>query len=211
MIQEHEYALLGGLNRAKVGRYLGAAASLVSSAIVFVVLLLWDLGKSLGLGPNVPPIVMSLVGAGTVYLVLYWLFDRHVWKLPWISGALRVPNLNGDWRCDGQTTEPDRSPGKKWKGQVTIVQSWDKIRVRLKTAESASNSIAAALVYDEADGFLLMYNYRNEPKINRTDQNAHRGFAELTFTKDLQTAEGGYFNGHGRWTFGTMRLTREDA
>jgi hypothetical protein len=34
------------------------------------------------------------------------------------------------------------------------------------------------------------------------------GFSELVFSKDLVSAEGEYFNGHGRYTFGTMHLTR---
>lgn len=211
MAQEHEYALLGGLNRSMVGRYLGIAAASVSSVIVFVLLALVDVAKALGWSQNLPPIVLSSVGAGAVYGILYWLFDRHAWKLPWFSGVLRVPNLSGRWRCEGQTINPDKSPGFTWQGEVTIVQSWDRLRVRLKTAQSGSNSIAAALIHDEADGFRLMYNYVNEPKIGETDLRAHRGFSELVFAKDLQTAEGEYFNGYGRYTFGIMRLTRESA
>ena len=33
---EHDYALLGGLNRARVGRYLSIVAASVSAGIVFV-------------------------------------------------------------------------------------------------------------------------------------------------------------------------------
>lgn len=211
MAQQHEYALLGGLNRAMVGRYLGIAAASISAVIVFVLLALVDVAKALGWSQNLPPIVLSSVGAGAVYAVLYWLFDRYVWRLPWLSGILRVPDLSGRWRCEGRTINPDKTFGDAWKGEVTIVQSWDRLRVRLKTSQSGSNSLAAALIHDEADGFRLMYNYKNEPKIGETDLKAHRGFAEFTFAKDLQTAEGEYFNGHGRYTFGTMRLTREGA
>lgn len=211
MTQEHEYALLGGLNRAKVGRYLGIVAASVSSAIVFVLLALVDVAKALDWSPNLPPIVLSWVGAGAVYAVLYWLFDRHMWKLPALSGVLRVPNLSGKWRCDGQTINPDKTAGYTWQGEVTIIQIWDRLRVRLRTAQSGSNSIAAALVYEEADGFRLMYNYINEPNIDQPELAAHRGFADLTFAKNLQTADGEYFNGHGRFTFGTMHLSREIA
>jgi hypothetical protein len=211
MPQEHEYAILGGLNRAKVGRYLGIIAAPIASAIVFALLALVDVAKAFGWAGNLPPIVLSLVGAGTVYTVLYWLFDRHVWKLPWLSSVLRVPNLSGKWRCDGQTINPDKSPGYVWEGEVTIIQSWDRLRIRLKTKQSGSNSIAAALVHDEVDGFRLMYNYKNEPGIGETDLAAHRGFAELVFSRDLQSATGEYFNGYGRYTFGTMRLSKEFA
>jgi hypothetical protein len=209
MAVEHEYALLGGLNRAKVGRYVAILAAAISSGLVFVVLSLVDLARSLGVTQNLPPVVLSLVGAGAVYAVLYTVFDRYAWKLPRLAALLRVPNLAGTWRCEGQTINPDKSPGTAWCGEVVIVQSWDKLRVRLRTSQSVSNSVAAALVHDEADGYRLLYNYQNEPRIGELELRAHRGFAELLFSKDQQTGSGEYFNGHGRFTFGTMQLTRE--
>ena len=117
--------------------------------------------------------------------------------------------MSGSWNCQGQTINPDKSLGYAWNAEVVIVQSWDRLRLRLKTTQSTSNSIAAALVYDQADGFRLLYNYRNEPRIGEPELNAHRGSAEITFAPDLKTAAGEYFNGHGRYTFGTMKLERK--
>ena len=179
--------------------------------IVFVLLTVVDLAKTYGWHHNIPPIVLSWIGAGAVYAILYWLFDRHIWKLPWLSNVLRVPNLSGHWRCVGKSIKPDKTSGDTWQAEVTVVQSWDRIRVRLKSDKSGSNSVSAALVFDDADGFRLMYNYLNEPRIGETDLKAHRGFCELTFSKDLTTADGEYFNGYGRYTFGTMHLTKEEA
>lgn len=56
-----------------------------------------------------------------------------------------------------------------------------------------------------------MYRYRNDPKINEAELGAHVGFAELLFAKDLKSAEGDYFNNKGRYTFGTMRIRRENT
>lgn len=208
MKQEHEYALLGGLNRAKVGRYLAIVAAAISSFVVFILLTLVDVAHSFGLQQNLPPVILSMVGAGAVYAVLYTLFDRYIWKMPRLSILLRVPNLGGTWHCEGQTINPDKTPGENWVGEVVIVQSWDKIRVRLMTDRSVSNSIAASVIFDEADGFRLMYNYQNEPKISEVELKGHRGFSEICFSKDCRTAVGEYFNGHGRFTFGTMHLNK---
>jgi len=205
---EHEYALIGGINRAQVGRYLAIAASIVSGAIVFVVLSMVDLAKRLGWNVNLPPTALSLVGAGAVFLVLYWLFDRHIWRWRRIGALLKVPDLRGEWNCVGRTLNQDGSTRFEWSGTVTIVQTWDKLRVRLRTKQSGSNSMAAALLYDEADGFRLLYNYRNDPRIGESELSAHLGCAEVVFSKDLKSGEGEYFNGHGRNTFGTMYLTR---
>jgi hypothetical protein len=207
-MQEHEYALLGGMNRAKVGRYLSVLAATVSAAIVFVLLSAVNLAQRFGLSATLTPSVLSLVGAGAVFGVLYGLFDRYVWRWPYLERLLKVPCLSGDWACKGQTLKPDGTPSYAWDGTMTIVQSWDKLRVRLKTKQSGSNSIAAALIWDEADGYRLLYNYRNDPRIGETELKSHLGFAELTFAKDRKSAEGEYFNGHGRFTFGTMHLTR---
>jgi hypothetical protein len=207
-MHEHEYALLGGMNRAKVGRYLSLVAAVSSAVIVFVLLSAVDLAKRLGLPANLPPTVLSLVSAGAVFTALYRLFDRYVWRWAYLGRLLGVLDLSGDWKCDGQTLNPDGTPSYAWSGTITIIQSWDKLRVRLRTEHSGSNSIAAALNWDEADGCRLLYNYRNEPRIGETELKSHTGFADITFSKDGQSAEGEYFNGHGRFTFGTMHLAR---
>ncbi|MCR6630143.1 MAG: hypothetical protein NVV74_08890 [Magnetospirillum sp.] len=210
MILEHEYALLGGLNRARIGQVLGAAAAAVSSILVWVLLALVGLAQWLGYGEAVPALILWPIGAGAIYVGLYWAFDRWIWRWKNLRGVLRVPDLAGTWHCAGQTINADKTPGYVWEGEVTIVQTWDRIRVRLKTKQSGSNSITASLVHDEADGFRLHYTYKNDPNIDEPELEAHRGSAELVFDRDLRTARGEYFNGHGRYTFGTMRLTRKN-
>jgi SMODS-associating 2TM, beta-strand rich effector domain len=207
-MQDHEYALVGGVNRAKIGRYITLTSAIVSAGIVFVLLSAVDVAKRYNIPVNLPPVVLSLVGAGSVFVALYWIFDRFLWRLPGIGRLLNVPNLSGDWHCDGQTLNPDKTPGYVWQGTVTIAQSWDKIRLHLVTKSSASDSVAAAITYDSIDGYHLLYHYRNTPAVTSTDLAAHRGFAELNFSKDLRTATGDYFNGGGRFTFGTMRLRK---
>lgn len=205
---EHDYALLGGLNRAKVGRYLSLVAASVSAGIVFVLLAAVNLVQKLGLPANLTPSVLSLVGAGAMFGALYWIFNRYAWRWPVLNSALKVPNLSGEWECIGKTFQPDGKVQYEWKAAVRIFQRWDKIRVRLKTDQSGSDSIAAALVCDDSDGYRLLYNYRNHPRIGEVELKSHLGFCDLNFSKDLKSAEGEYFNGHGRNTFGIMHLTR---
>ncbi len=201
-MQEHEYALLGGVNRSQIGRYLDLAAASVSAAIVFILLTAVDFAKRFGIPANLPPVVLSLVGATSVFAALYWLLDRYAWKWPHLGRLLKVPDLSGDWHCDGQTINPDKSPGHIWEAKITIIQSWDRIRVRLATKQSGSNSVAAALLCDEVDGYRLLYHYKNDPNIGERELTSHRGFAELVFSKDRMSGRGEYFNGHGRYTFG---------
>lgn len=207
-MREHEYALLGAMNRAHVGRYLGLISASVSAFIVYLLLSAVDLAHRLGWNASLTPSILSLAGAATVFTALYWLFDRFAWKRRFLSLVIKVPDIAGQWDCHGQTVNPDGSPGYSWKATVTILQSWDRIRVLLKTAQSTSNSVSAALICDDADAYRLLYHYRNDPRIGEVELKSHLGFGELVFARDLRSADGEYFNGHGRNTFGTMKLKR---
>lgn len=208
-MKEHEYALIHGINRSKVGRYIAGVAALVAGLTVLLALLAIDVASFLGWNVNVPPTVLSLLITGTIYLGLYAVFDRHAWRWPWLSSLLRVPDLSGCWACEGTMQNREGTAILSWDGDVTIVQTWDKVRVRLKTSNSGSNSINAALIHDSIDGYRLIYNYENDPRPEEPDLRPHLGFAQLTFSNDLRSAEGTYFNGHGRYTFGRLHWTKK--
>lgn len=210
MIQDHEYSLLGGVNRALIGRYLTILASAISGVAVFLLLSAEDLAKRFNLPVNLPPTALSLLGAGVVFAILYTLFNKTVWKWPWAVKYLKIPDLSGEWLCNGTTLDASGNPVHNWEANVYICQTWDKIRVRLKTRQSGSNSITAALVYDEADGYRLLYNYRNDPNPGEAALRGHVGSANLLFTKSLDGAAGDYFNGYGRPTYGRMELRRKN-
>lgn len=207
MSPEHEYALLNGRNRSAIGKTIGSLAASVSGLVTFAILAADDLAKQLGWNHNVPPLVLSLVGAGVVYGLLYWLFDKFAWRWWPVTLWLKVPDISGNWTCDGESRDPATEDVQLWTGTVKISQSWDRLRVTLQTKDSTSYSIAAALIHDPA-GPTLIYNYSNTPKITRHDLAAHRGFTQLDFETSLQKATGEYFNGHGRNTYGTMVLSR---
>lgn len=206
---QHEYSVLGGHNRAKIGHAIGVLASIIASGLATGYIALVQLFATLGWLTNVPRIVLWPVGAGAVYAGLYWFFEKHVWKVRWISKLLRVPDLAGDWECAGVSLNPDKSVKVQWRADVKIVQSWDKIKVHLSGASSKSNSISAALLHDVAEGYRLMYSYASSPNADSAHSNSHRGHAELVFDPSLEFARGEYFNGVNSATFGTMKLTRK--
>ncbi|TBY81736.1 hypothetical protein [Rhizobium leguminosarum] len=205
---EHEYTLLGGVSRLKIGRYLALVSATVSGFIVFVLLSSVDVAQRFGIAASLPPSILSFVGAGTVFTALSWILNRYAWRWKIINSLLQIPDLAGKWICTGTTMATDSNPPFDWSGEIIVIQTWDRIRVRLKTATSASNSRSAALIKDEADGWRLFYSYRNEPNIDQPELSAHRGFSEILFDPGLNTGSGEYFNGHGRYTFGTMSLER---
>lgn len=206
--QEHEYSVMGGVNRANVGRLLSLAASATSAALVFAILHAVDLAKKLGVNVNVPPTLLSLAGAGAVFGLLYLVLNKWAWRWPGVGLLLKVPDVSGTWDCQGKTIGADGSTKYDWPAEVMIVQSWDKLRIRLTTKTSGSNSISAALAHDSVDGFVLLYHYRNDPRPEAVELKPHTGCAVMTIARDLQSAEGEYFNGRFRMTFGTMQWTK---
>jgi hypothetical protein len=207
---DHEYLVMGGANRANVGRLLGFAASAISGLLVFLLLTAVDVAQKFGWNANVPPALFSLLGAGAVFGILYWVLNKWAWKWPGIGLALKVPNVSGTWDCVGTSLKSDGAVAHEWRAEVTIVQSWDKLRIRLTNKTSGSNSISAALAHDSVDGFVLLYHYRNDPKTGVVGLAAHAGCAVMTIAEDLKTATGDYFNGRGRTTFGTMNWTKRN-
>ena len=205
---DHEYAVLGGVSRASIGRYLTIASSTVSGVLVFLVLQAVNLAKAFGWNANLPPTVMSLLGASAVYGGMYWILKNYAWKWTVFNKFLKVPNLAGVWDCQGQTLDIDGNVTYTWTAEISIVQCWDMLRIRLKTAQSGSNSIAAALTHDSVDGWILLYQYRNDPRNDQPQLRSHVGCSAVTISKDLKSATAEYFNGGGRATFGKMTWTR---
>ncbi|MBO1503768.1 hypothetical protein AB6825_16600 [Serratia proteamaculans] len=207
---DHEYSLLGGFNRVRIGQILAIGASLISGLLIFILLYFVDIAGRWGIPVNVPPMVFALLGAGSVFTFLYWVFNRYLWRCHLLSHLLNVPDLHGEWHCLGKTLNAQGEVTRDWSGTITIAQCWDKIRLQLKTSTSTSNSICAALMYDEMNGYRILYNYRNDPKMGVTELTTHIGFADLWIDKNAQTGEASYFNGRGRTTFGTFTLKRKN-
>lgn len=206
MGNEHEYALIGGLNRASIGRVLATIAAAISALLVFLLLSLVDFASRYELNPNIPPSIFSLIGAGAVYTALYVLFSRFIWKWDLVSKYLKVPDMTGNWHCKGQSSWQS---DQEWSGRVAISQNWDKIFVVLETDGSRSESISAALLSEGTGGYRLLYHYRNDPRTINDELRAHHGFVDLVVDADLQRAQGVYFTGRGRVTHGTMVWERQ--
>lgn len=208
MSAPHEYALLGGFSRAKVGRYLALGAAGVSSLAVFLSAGLGIALEDRGMPRQWTAWVASAMSASLVWAALYWLLDNHAWRWPLLSKALSVPDLSGRWQVSGESLDAERNVTHRWAGVLTIAQRWDKLRVRLETDQSASVSITAAILCEEDAGWRLFYTYRNEPWIGEAELHGHKGSADILFAADRRTGAGEYFNGLGRFTFGKLLLTK---
>lgn len=150
------------------------------------------------------------ISSMAVFGLLYFAFDRVLWRLPPIRKILLVPDLNGRWIVEGRTTIKKGEPVDwRWNGVMTISQSWSSISVTQRTSHSPSHSTAASLYREPGRGYRLIYHYDNNPLPDQQELSRHCGLCNLLFTEDARSAEGQYFTDRDRLTVGTMQLTKE--
>ncbi|MFX5645667.1 hypothetical protein ABTD57_00315 [Acinetobacter baumannii] len=206
----HEYCVHNGFNRSHAGKYVYSLATCISWAVVYF--LLKVLG---GLSPYWNIIVSSII-TSLLFLAFYFLFDKWIWKTGLFFKILKYPDISGNWVCKGISDYKEENlemvkHGMEWEGRVTIRQSWDKVRIRLETDFSTSDSISAAIIYDEIEEYRVLYSYENRPKdLDHKELRIHRGFVELTLHKDNNSASANYYNVTGRRTMGSMAWKKLD-
>ena len=149
----------------------------------------------------------GIISAVGIYQVLYYLFDRFIWKWCLLRklGLVTVPNLNGRWSGNLKSSyEPDV---QDYQIDVFITQQWSKISVRLEAGESHSKSIAASFLTDDPSSPELVYVYDNDPgAMAPKSMHSHGGTAKLRVTDS--GLQGQYYTGRGRGTVGDISLKR---
>lgn len=174
---------------------------------ILSVTLVWLLDWSLNFADVDPPWWLSAPSVAGLYTMLYWVFDRHVWRWRLLRrfGLLSVPDLNGLW-----TGEIDSSFGEEGTNRdvkVNIMQRWASILVTFQAGESSSRSTMAAFKTRDTDSPELTYTYLNEPRGRATDtMQMHRGTCTLRLDGDR--LKGNYYTGRGRGTVGELKLAR---
>ena len=204
-MSEHEYSIVGH-SRSRIGMYLAFAAGMLAGALTVGAGLFLTIARDAGYF-DLPEILLWPVTGAAVFGAMFFVFDRFGWRWWGIRSAVGVPDLSGDWDLEGISYDQDLQPKWQWSGKIEITQKYEKIFVWLRTPQSGSQSISAALV-PEGRRYRLIYSYRNQPKPGEPELQTHIGHCELLFEPDLQSAEGSYFNGGGRFTHGTMNLKR---
>ena len=151
--------------------------------------------------------LVSITSAVGMYQILYYVFDRFIWKWRLLRkiGLVTVPNLNGRW--GGTIKSSYGSDAQDYQIDVFITQQWSKILVRLEAGKSYSKSIAASFLTDDPSSPELVYVYDNDPRaMTPESMQSHGGTAKLRITDS--GLQGQYYTGPGRRTIGDISLKR---
>ena len=147
------------------------------------------------------PSVLGIAG------VLYKAFDKWLWRWFRKLGIVKVPDIQGQWEVDGYTSFEKT---ESFKAEVTIRQTWTHISVCLETEQSTSWSLAASLLLNQSEAFLI-YQYHDYPKPNAVEtMHTHIGTALLRLkNKNAECMEGEYYSGRYRQNYGGLTLRRK--
>ncbi len=111
-MKSHEYIVICGFNRSKVGRYIAIVASVISFVLILLALTLIEWLKNFHINSHIPASVFSLISAGGIYMGLYTWFDKNLWHNTYLGKFLCVPNLAGRWNVEGHTRSEGGKPRK---------------------------------------------------------------------------------------------------
>lgn len=157
---------------------------------------------------DLPQFIFWPLTGAVVFGLLFFFFDKIAWRSIGIRSLVGIPDVSGSWSVVGVSFDRDNQPQRQWEGKLLITQRYEKIFLCLKTTQSESWSISAAIVPEGIGGYRLIYGYRNQPKPGESDMQAHIGHCNIFFESSLASAEGTYFNGGGRFTQGKITLRR---
>lgn len=196
----HDYAIFGH-SRASIGRWLGVISVILTGAVSSLLVWLYQTTK-------IEMLTTAIATPAIIYFILHYIFNKYAWKIP----IFTIPDINGTWAVTGETLNEDGGTRYNWSAEIDIEQTWEKICITLKTAQSSSESYTATLGKKPGtkSGWILHYSYTNNPNFDQYQElNSHKGYCELIFDKNLKSGEAAYFNSNGRRTFGKMTLNKE--
>lgn len=201
----HEYCVHNAFNRSHAGKYIYSVAMSISWIFIYFFL------KFNGEISPIENIIISSLSTAILFLACYFLFDKWIWKWSLLFRFLKYPDISGEWDCFGKSSyqelnnELKKSDDTEWYAKVLIVQTWDKLRIKMESEFSTSESTSAAIIYDEIDSYKILYSYRNDPKDpDNKEMRTHFGFVELQLDKNSKRASAKYYNVSGRRTLGSM-------
>jgi hypothetical protein len=160
--------------------------------------------------PILLKVLIDVPSVSAIYWCIYNTFDKKLWKISLIkrTGLVTVPDLSGEWDCEGESTYG--KGGTKFYAKSVIEQTWSHMSIRIETENSKSHSLIGGILTKSLEGPVLTYEYWNEPKTRAVKtMHPHRGTAHLSINKNADIIEGEYYTGKHREEQGSLKLKRK--
>ena len=141
-----------------------------------------------------------------IFGLFYEIFNSSLWRVKLLRklGIVRIPDLSGKWKVEGYSAKRKEN----FNAEIEIKQTWTKISIVMESKFSKSHSITASILTHQPGGYMISYEYVNEPRANALPtMHSHRGTAIL-YLKNENLIEGEYYSGRDRENYGTLILKR---
>ena len=126
---------------------------------------------------------------GSVLFLAVFAFDKWIWRWKLLKGwFVKRPHIWGTWRVTIRSSY--KKPGTDdvlpiIEGYMVVWQVYSRIRMKLFTKESASESLVAERIEKEDDSYELAVLYWNVPRLSVRDRSSiHLGGMILTVEEE---------------------------
>lgn len=180
------------------------------SAILLIAAILWGLLLIVsGVAASISWLQPLSVVTG-ILLLLIAIFDRWLWRLPFLWGwFVRRPYVGGTWQAKVISNWIDPETDKQIQpisAYVAIWQTYSSLSFRLMTSESAGDLIGSEIISNKDGTARIAAIYRNEPRqMLRSHSPIHNGAMLLQCAGAVPTSiTGNYWT--DRVTHGEIEL-----
>lgn len=167
------------LLRTILSPYLVKITAQLSSTMINPII---EFISSSGIFPN-------FLEAAGIFSFLSFIFEKWIWKLPFISFFHRIPNLNGHWEGELHSSYSDEAIHM----DLDIVQTWSEISFRSTFPKSTSSSNTAAIHMEDNRGISIYFGFHNDSSDIASGMQSYDGYNILTLD-DNDTISARYFN-----------------
>ena len=152
----------------------------------------------------------SQITVATTFAIANWLFNNYIWKIPFVNKHLDVPNLNGVWEGELESSFKENGVNKKVDMKLEIKQTWNKMTCTSVFPKSASCSDIVCIDAQGSQGVVLKFTYTNQSENVELDLPQFVGYNELKLC-NANKLSGTYYTRRTPATRGTISLVRSDT
>ena len=149
---------------------------------------------------NILDAFFDIISAPAIYTILYWWFDKKLWKTKYINKVLEIPNLNGEWSGKAKSSFGDNN---EYTMNLSIKQTWSKISfiASFPDTNSKSESNCASFFIESNGDKKIGFGFVNRSREVNAQQ--YDGYNVLELDSENEMA-GRYFNNRDNSLFGIV-------
>lgn len=187
---------------------------IVSILVALVLKNWWETTQFVGLLTQLHLVIGLLIDFSAIffYEIFDYAFDKWLWKFSSFIPFMNVPDLNGKWEGNLNSSFKDKIDGDliNVKATIQITQTWQEIEIRLKTDKSKSKTVTAAFFTKNPNAIELSYQYQSDPEPNSVkSMHTHKGTGWVTLAPNMNSFEGGYYNGRDSKNHGSLKFEKK--